>query len=251
MKFATLEKKPVKKELVTPHHEKWLKEHDDLEYTQEALDFAAGQLSAVGRDRRGSFSASGLGSCPRSQQITFLGLPKNSLRPRQLQVAHNGTFMHLRWQMAGISAGWLAEPEVPIPDNIYGLKGTMDGVLLGGEGLELKSCNVNAYSGIRSFGPKTEHLFQVYTYMLATGISVFSLIYENKDTQDWEEFVIERDEAMIERVKEKAEGLWDKTYTKQLFPMIEKCEYKEGWQYDWCTNRVSCMGMKEWPGEDS
>ncbi len=119
------------------------------------------------------------------------------------------------------------------------------GVLQTGEGLELKSCNKNAYSGVKSFGVKEEHNFQVHTYMLATDIDIFSVIYENKDTQEWEEIVVERDEAMIQRVKDRAEFLWENSERKNLLPRIEKCEYKEGWQYDWCSKRVACFAERD------
>lgn len=247
MKLSTFTVESGPKLLVTDRHEDWLKSHANLSYTPDALAFAARELSTGDRDRRFGFSASSLGSCPRAQQLTFLGVERNTLRPRQHQVAHNGNFMHLRWQMAGISAGWLAEPEVPIPENKFGLSGTMDGVLDTGQGLELKSCNAHAFSGVNSFGPKTEHLFQVHTYMLATNINVFSLIYENKDTQFWKEFVVERNEGLIAKVKELALMLNARTNAHELFPILDKCEVEEGWQYEWCDKRVACKAMETWP----
>ena len=168
------------------------------------------------------------------------------MRPRQVQVAHNGSFMHLRWQMAGLSAGWLREAEVPIPSNGWGLAGTMDGILSTFEGLELKSCNAHAFSSVKTFGMKPEHDFQVHTYMLASGIDTFSVIYENKDTQDWIEIVRNRDEAMIDKVQQTAAHLWRESNQQHLMPMLSKCEMHEGWQFDWCSKREACMGMKKW-----
>jgi hypothetical protein len=221
---------PAHEEVVTPLHELWLKTNfDQPEYSSTALEFASRQLASRGRDRTGSYSASSLGGCRRQQQLTWLGYPKTPLRPRQIEVSRNGSFMHLRWQMAGLSAGWLSQAEVPIPSNAYGLKGTMDGVLTGGEGLELKSCNANAFSGVRSFGVKHEHLFQVHTYMLATGINTFCVIYENKDTQEWHEQVVHRDEDVMNAVLDTVELL---------------AEY-EGWRYDWCEYRKVCP-MATW-----
>lgn len=248
MKLSTLGMKSSgPKLLVTPLHEDWLKTNADLHYSGAALEFAAQELGATGRDRRGGFSASALGSCARSQQFTFLGMPTNSLRPRQHQVAHNGNFVHLRWQMAGITAGWLARPEVPMPENEWGLSGTLDGVLQGGEGLEIKSANERAYSSALSFGVKDEHMFQVHSYMLGMLIDVFSVIYENKNTQDWVEYVVERDEGWIKKVKDACDQRWEGVAKRELEPRLDKCEYREGWQYDWCKYRDVCMATRSWP----
>jgi hypothetical protein len=233
-------------EVVTPLHEAWLKTNFDTPtYSSKALDFASKQLASPGRVRTGSYSASSLGGCKRQQQLTWLGYPKTPLRPRQIEVARNGTYMHLRWQMAGISAGWLSQPEVAIPKNAYGLRGTMDGILTSGEGLELKSANSHAYAGIRSFGIKHEHDFQIHTYMLATGIETFCMIYENKDNQEWHEIVRHRDEKIITAVKDTADLLLELEEREQLYPMIEQCEHEEGWRYDWCEYRKVCP-MASW-----
>ena len=240
MKLSTLGMTKHTPDLVTPLHEAWLKTNPDLSYTEEALLFLEQQIRKRGRNREGSFSASSLGSCQRQQQFTFLGMPRTPLRPRQIQVAHNGTWMHLRWQMAGISAGWLSCAEIPIPENDWDLMGTMDGILATGQGLELKSCNSHAFSGVKTFGLKDEHNLQVHTYMLASGIDVFSVIYENKDTQDWYEIVVEQDPKIMQHVKDLTEKQWERAYNKELAPMLKTCEEGIGWQWDWCSYREIC-----------
>ncbi len=69
MKLSELGVERPTQDLVTPFHEEWLVTHDDLEYSQEALDFAAKQLSSKDRDRTQGFSASGLGSCHLPSQV--------------------------------------------------------------------------------------------------------------------------------------------------------------------------------------
>src|SRR3954462_2316733 len=110
MKFSSLGKYQMDKGLVvSPRHEQWLQVNSDPIYSDEALAFGAKVLIDMGRprDRRGTISASSAGSCRRKQQFTFLGLPELPPTPKLAQIFQNGTFMHIRWQMAGLTEGWL------------------------------------------------------------------------------------------------------------------------------------------------
>ena len=71
-----------------------------------------------GRDCQ-SASSLGLLSDDR-QEFTWLGWCEMAPSPKTAQIFHNGNFMHLRWQMAGLTAGWLKDAEVPVPANDLG-----------------------------------------------------------------------------------------------------------------------------------
>lgn len=234
-KLAAYNKDPA---IIMFKHEEWM--INERPYTQAAIDFIAHELAKVGRDRRGSFSASGLGSCPRQQQFTWIGLQKLKQSAQRMAVLANGTFVHLRLQAAGLSAGWLAQAEVPVPENVTGLKGTLDGVCVEGEVAELKSINGRAFRFVQE-APKDEHIFQAETYMVTTGAEKAVILYENKDTQDLKEHVLHHDDKTDTKIIGQALELQQRTADLDLFPVLPKCLEKKGWEYDYCDYKDRCL----------
>lgn len=237
MKLSQLAKYNLVPPVTLYKHEEWM--INERPYTQEAIDFIARELAKVGRDRRGSFSASGLGSCPRQQQFTYLGLAKLPQSAQRMAVLANGTFVHLRLQAAGLSAGWLAEAEVPIPENVTGLKGTMDGTCYEGSVLEAKSINGRAFRFVQE-DPKDEHVYQAETYLVVTGREKAVILYENKDDQSLKEHTVHHDDATDNKIIGRALELQGKTHDRELFPMLPKCLEGKGWQFDYCDYKDRC-----------
>jgi hypothetical protein len=236
--------KATKKELVTPIHEEWLTHNTNPTYSLKAVSFLGDQLTHKPRERKETFSASSIGRCRRAQQFSYLGVKPTSFTAKQVQILHNGMWMHLRWQMAGLTAGWLCEAEVLVPDNAAGLKGTMDGVLWGThQVVEFKSINSHGFGIINSFGIDPVHNDQVHAYMYASDTDLAVVIYENKDTQDWKELLIERDEETVAEIVTRADELWIKTWSKELYEPKSKCIDKEGTEYTQCPFRKVCLDI--------
>lgn len=246
MKFGELASHKREKLVISPRHDAWLVENGNPTYSEEAKAFLAREIGKPDRKREGTFSASSLDSCGRQQQFKFLGLPQLRLDPRTSGIFQNGTMMHLRWQMAGLTEGWLSQAEVPIEKNEHGLSGTMDGVNYDGSILELKSINSNGYRSVTSFGPKKAHLFQGATYALASGREQVVFIYENKDTQEYIEKVIDRDDLPMQEAAQRAEMLWTATDERRLLEPRGKCIDKEGWEYHSCPFRDRCLKIRSW-----
>lgn len=243
MKLSQLGQYSKEPPIVALRHEEWMRK--DEQFSADAISFIARELAQEGRDRRGSFSASGLGSCPRQQQFTYLGLQQLPQSGQRMSVLLNGTFVHLRLQAAGLTAGWLAEAEVPIPDNPLGLKGTMDGVTDNGYVLEAKSQNSWGYKKLMyADGAKEEHVFQAATYLVTSGREKAVILYENKDTQDAKEFVVEHDDALDEKIIKRALQLQNKTNDGELFDPLPDCVSKKGWRYDYCPFKDRCLKIK-------
>lgn len=238
MKLSKLAGYNTDKPVIMFKHEEWI--INERPYSQRAIDFIARELAKVGRDRRGSFSASSLGSCPRQQQFTWIGLAKLKQSAQRMAVLANGSFVHLRLQAAGLSAGWLAEAEVPVPENVTGLKGTLDGVCVDGEVAEIKSINDRAYRFVQD-AAKDEHVFQAETYMVTTGAEKAVILYENKNTQDLKEHIVHHDDATDTKIIGKALELQNRTADLDLFPILPKCLEKKGWQYDYCDYKDRCL----------
>lgn len=246
MKFSQTLRLTDQELVITRRHEAWMSGQDDLVYTTGALSFAAEQLRAKDRIREGTISASSLGGCMREQQFTYLGMPKMPHSPQSLMRMANGRFMHLRWQMAGLSEGWLPRAEVPVGDNPYRLSGTMDGIVYDESVLELKSINSHGFSRVVSFGPLIPHLFQMATYLMCTERDRGLFVYECKDNQEYREIAVGRDQLPLDLARYKAEDLWAANEAHKLIEPLDKCLDRQGWEYEYCPFRDRCLGIHDW-----
>jgi hypothetical protein len=232
--------------VVSHRHEKWITGSDHPPYSQRAIDFAQAQLGKPDRKREGTLSASSLGDCERYQQFVYLGMPKLLPDAKGAARMANGTFMHLRWQMEGLTEGWLTFAEMPVGENEYHLSGTMDGILYDESVLELKSTNSNGFSRVMAFGPLIPHMYQMATYLLCTGRTSGVFIYENKDNQEYTEIVLSRDQLPMLGVRKQAEALRATIEGQRLMEPLEDCIDHKGWKYNSCPFRDRCLGIREW-----
>ena len=249
MKFSELAKYKTDTQLViSARHDKWMVKNGNPTYSLEALNFGVNELykQRAPRDRRGTVSASSMGSCRRRQQFTFIGLAELPYSPKTNAIFQNGTFTHIRWQMAGITEGWLKEAEVPVPQNQFRLSGTMDGILFEDSIVEFKSINSNGFRGVLSFGPKEPHLYQGASYALATDREKVVFVYEDKDTQEYREIVMTRDELPLNEAEQSALITWESIDKKQLIEPLDSCLAGEGYQYMGCPFKDRCMKIKSW-----
>jgi hypothetical protein len=251
MKFGEMIKLAQPQLVISKRYDEWMKTNSNPVYSQHALDFGAWALKsqATPRDRRGTFSASSLWACQRRQQFTFLGLPEDPVSTRLGGIFQNGTFMHIRWQMAGLTEGFLVDVEVPIGSNDMNLSGTQDAIAYDGSVVELKSIHTNGFSQINTFGPKDGHIYQVGTYLLATDAPRAVILYEDKNTQEYVEFVftraeLERDHVLY-NIAVGAQMVWDATNHKQLVHHLDECAAGEG-RYRGCQFASRCLGIRSW-----
>ena len=248
MKFGELMKHQSKGLVIGERHDEWLKRNGNPTYSESALRFLSTQLmlQSKPRDRRGTVSASSLGSCRRRQSFTYLGMSELPPSPKTAQIFQNGTYMHLRWQAAGLTEGWLKAAEVPVPENQLRLSGTQDGIAYDDSVVELKSINTNGFSGVKSFGVKPEHRFQVGTYMVVTGAEKGVVVYEDKNTQEYEELIVELDQQLIDDVNLTSEAIYSHIDNKKLAEPLEGCMERKGWRYASCPFRDRCLAIRDW-----
>lgn len=235
--------------LVSPRQEQYLSQcQGEVELSTETIAFVIDQLSHGDRDRRATFSASGRGNCLRQQMFGFLSMAsEKSYSSDTAAIFIHGSWTHLKWQCMGLEAGWLAEVEVPCRIDEFAITGTIDGILDTGEGWELKSINSRGFRGVCEYGPQTKHIYQVHTYMLATGIRKWSLVYEDKDTQQWREWVINWDQGIVDELLDEFEILRVSRETHELPPVLENCLKHKGTQYTQCPFKNQCMEIDKWP----
>lgn len=214
-------------------------------------DYAYQLSGREGRPRMAGWSPSGFGSCPRRQQFTYLGFKQAPHDDKTMNIFANGDYVHLRHQIFGLAGGYITDCEVGVELPELQLKGTMDGILANGDGLELKSINSWGFGQVNSFGPKPAHILQCQAYMLAAPqIPRFRVIYENKDTQQLREFVVERSDVSQDETREQLLRLIDSVEEKTFFPMLDECVQERGYVFESCQYRHVCEGAK-WPESES
>jgi hypothetical protein len=141
-------------------------------------------VDAQGRsDATGRFRPSMAGDqCVRRQMLSYRGVPNMGHDIGSMAYMVNGTFGHYRWQMAGLSEGFLDSIEVPLK-NSHGVKGSGDGLLAAdGSLFELKTTMSRIYNKIlASMHPKDDHVLQVVWMTLESDIEWVSIVYEDRD----------------------------------------------------------------------
>jgi len=247
VKFSETIKMTAEDLVVSKRHDAWVVRNDAHPvYSAAALAFALSQLSGRDRVRKGTISASSLGECPREQQFTYIGMPKLPPDAKNAAKMQNGSFMHLRWQMEGLTEGWLKQAEVPLGANSFQLSGTMDGIAYDDSVVELKSINANGFSRVMTFGPLYPHLFQMATYMLVTQREQGVFIYECKDNQEYKEIIVRPDDLPLREAQLKADDLWAATEGRSLHEPLSDCMDQKGWKYASCPFRDRCLGIHTW-----
>lgn len=238
---------------ITIRHERWLTENANPKYSDRALLFAADQLKGISgsqRLRKKMFRASAAHDCARKQVFKYLGMPaRDEIESRLSNIFATGNFLHLKWQMQGLTEGWLTECEVPVDRPELNAGGTMDGVLYTGGGFEFKTINDRGYGKVTSFGPLEGHLAQTDNYMYLGDLDHFSIVYENKNTGEWREFRVGRDENRMRDAKEGFERLNEHLANKTLPKILSDCQIQEGTTYRQCAFRDICLKTKRWPND--
>lgn len=236
---------------ITMRHEKWLTENSNPHYSDEAIKFAADQLTGISgsqRLRKKMFRASAAHDCKRKQIMNIVGVPKREeIESRLAGIFQTGNFLHLKWQMSGLTEGWLTKAEVPVDREDLNAGGTMDGVVYTGGGFEFKSINDRGFNRVTTYGPLEAHIAQVHNYMYLGDIDHFCVVYENKNTGEWREFKVPRNEELILAAKFGFEQLNAMYEEKTLPDPLSECKAKEGSTYRNCPFRDVCLTIKKWP----
>jgi hypothetical protein len=118
-------------------------------------------------------------------------------------------------------------------------------------GLELKGVNPYHYrAAVDSNQPIASHLLQVDRYFLSGGMDLFVIIYENKGTQEWHEWVIEPDPARLDAQRLELAELNIAIDTKTLHPMLTGCKAASGKTWEECPyggRNGPCARAGAWP----
>lgn len=246
LKKLVLNAQPQQGLLITPRLDSYLLSHTDgFAFPPKIAEVGKALLSDTPRNRVASFSASARGRCIREQVYQYIGAPGVSTFDQQtINIFRDGHVRHLRWQLTLLHAGILSNIEVKVNRPEIPLLGSLDGVgsiplnhpLYDASkrrvefGWELKGVNNYTWRTAVQYGkgPLEQHLLQVHSYMWATGLEVFSIVYEHKETNDWREWVITRDDKIMQLVRMELTALQNAASKKKLPPQLHACEKQEG-----------------------
>lgn len=237
--------------IVTPRYNEYMAHRGEDAYPDWVVEIIAKQLLTPGRDRTRSFSASSSGSCLRAQELGFLGkLPDDLTReisPGMMAIFSDGKWRHLKWQADLLAARIITDIEFVLTWERMLHRGSMDGLGLvpknhatvawRGEAFGVEVKGVNAFQYTRLVAeplPKNDHCLQVDKYCLLSGLRLFSVIYENKSTQQFHEWVYQPTLERLAAARKEVEALNFAARTKTLHPILAPCRFRRGKQWEGC-----------------
>jgi hypothetical protein len=251
--------------IITPALTEWLVVHSDDPLEDHIVDVVHNLLTTKPRYRGLSFSASSAGSCHRAQIYGYLDMLKQTPDPQLANIFMDGKWRHLRWQAMMLSAGIIEDAEYPLPWVNQRAMGTVDAFGIVPEdhprntwrgqefGVELKG--VSTFQFPKYDSPIEKHLNQVARYFLISGWPLFCIIYEDKTTQAFDEWVFERDNPdMAQRIAEQRDELSALNLyvaNKVLPERLPECMSLRGFTFKDCPygrDRTGpCARVTEWP----
>lgn len=253
----------------TSGHLKWLS--DGCPITQDAFRrvtevqiqdyFKTNRADGSGRLRASGFGQVGMAGieyCERKHILSFLGIEQDPFSTSTVEIMNTGTQLHYYFQQAGLSAGWLADIEVPVNYSPWRLRGSMDGLMADGSGLEIKTTNSTSFSKVdrkrkdlEAAGRDTagaaslSHLWQIHMYMEAAEIEKFSLVYIDRGWPSrFIELRVTRDEQIAKDVTDAMERLMEWIVNEELPPMLLGCQQQSGKTYENCSYRTFCPTVR-------
>ena len=254
----------------TSGHLRWLA--DGCVVTQDAFRritelqitdyFKTDRADGSGRLRASAFGTmdmAGIEYCERRHILSFLGVAQDPPDTGSLEIMNTGTQLHYYLQQAGLSAGWLADIEVPVEYQPWRLRGSMDGIMADGSGLEIKTTNSTIFSKVSNkkkdleatgkpayLAAKTSHLWQIHMYMIAADIEKFSLVYIDRGYPSrFIELRVQYHEQTAQDVSNAMTNLMAWIDSANLPPMLPGCQQFTGKTYESCQFRSSCPTIKE------
>jgi len=135
--------------------------------------------------------------------------------------------------------------EVRVNNDEYQIAGSVDAVFDNGDELivvDFKSIKFSGFSDLPSKGPSPAYIVQIQIYMWLLGLNKGIILYECKDDQRTKEYEFERDESIIDGIKDKAKFLIALRDKGQL--PKRKYEHNNGFECKYCPFVKECWGSE-------
>jgi hypothetical protein len=232
----------------TAPHVQWLETPEDEQIdSEEALDFMVRvRRKEFKHARPGRFSPSAIGECSRRVLFGFAGAPQQQPDIDNQEMMDHGTWTHLKWQVEGLTMGYMKACEVWAYDADLLTGGSMDAVLVDDSLFELKSAGWSIYNRIVNVDgwPKWENLLQVHAYFILSGMDVASVVMEDRSSGNFHEFRIDRDAKTEKEVYRLLNSYKRYAEDDSLPDMLDMCTQKIGTVYKRCPYRKVCLEAK-------
>lgn len=230
--------------VVTGPHTTWqeMLEHEQLPSQAAVHHVIRVLLRQYKHPRKGRFSPSAVGECPRRVVFGFAGAPQEAPDIDSQEIMDHGSMGHLKWQLEGLTLGYMTAAEVWVEDQDLLVGGSMDAELEDASIFELKTAIMGVYNKIvlDNRAPKWEHLLQVHTYFLLSGADWASVVYEDRGTGAFHEFRVPRDAKIEREVLRRLASYKRYVEDDALPPMLDMCEQRIGNVYRRCPYRKVC-----------
>lgn len=233
-----------------PRHIAWLKRQEkERAWSPAALEHARKVfIGAYQKPRENRISPSAFGgACDREVLFSFGGAPKLPSRWENEELMVDGSFDHLKWQMEGLSAGYLGAVEVFLKSEDLRMGGSLDGVGADHSLFELKNTAEHLFKAISTgkgtakkyaLGMVAKHKLQMEGYWLLDQVcpgpriltDYGSLVYVNRaNPSDVYEVRMKTDPGRRRQVEAILEGLHDWIDLDELPDLLEGCQATFGW----------------------
>lgn len=231
--------------IVTGPHYDWMELTDPERIPSEKalVHMIKVMLQQYKHPRKHRFSPSSMGECARRLVFGWAGMPQIPSDPELDEMAGHGNTAHLRWQVEGLTLGYMKEAEVWVEDKDLMSGGSMDGRLVDDSIFELKTKAPGVYNRvvIDNRIPIYENLLQVHNYFLLSGADWASVVYEDRAYGNFHEFRIARDSKLEREVIRRLNSYRRYVEDDLLPPVLADCELRMGKVYKQCPYRKDCL----------
>lgn len=193
------------------------------------------------RDRL-HFYITDAGKCPRQVYFKFKKYPRREPEPRILRIFDHGDYTHMRIMSTLFSLGIVRAVEIKIPPQEI-ISGRADAII-GIDGkpyvVEIKSSSQFKFNKLNV--PETDHLKQIQLYLHYFKVPQGVVIYEDKNTQELKEFLVNYDPKLVQEVLKEFQVLKEQL-EKDAIPLIP--EDVELWRCEYCEYREECKKIEK------
>lgn len=244
--------------IITPAYEEWLDKNPEGTIDPGVAALIAKLMSTPDRDRSGSFSASQAGLCLRRQELQFIGVKPPGVHGTQTnRIFNNGKWLHLKWQAELLTAGIIDAVELTVRKSSLTARCTLDGVGVAASGrytdydfgLEIKGRNLYTYGEQVKNDPDEKTRRQMDMQFLLGGFDVMVALNENKNNQEFHEWVFYRDDDRVADARQELEDLNRAIEKGRLHPMLAECKAQTG-EFNKCPFGGAggpCQMSGNWP----
>lgn len=186
-----------------------------------------------------------VGKCDRALVYDWRGEPKEPISGRGMMIFNDGDIHHRDIRDRIRNSGFeLVEEERELFDRNWNLSGHIDGIVcFNGDHflLEIKSINHFQFERLNS-RPLEEHIQQINLYMFYRDIDKGVIIYKNKNTAALKEFVVKKDDEIVQELLAKFERIDSCVKTGNL---PKRPYHRDDWHCQYCQFQKICWSDVE------